>query len=93
LCSGDDRGFKIFFERFQAVLVFIKLIALRIYERILKIVQWQSGQQELKTFNLKMEEYNVTDIVFLQNTGISKIEACFNTEFFSQANNFLSLPR
>uniref|UniRef100_A0A914HG40 DNA damage-binding protein 1 n=1 Tax=Globodera rostochiensis TaxID=31243 RepID=A0A914HG40_GLORO len=43
------------------------LIALRLYEGHLKLIQWQDGR-DLKNFNVRFEDYNVTDVAFLENT-------------------------
>lgn len=45
-----------------------QLIALRLYEGHLKLIQWQEGK-ELKSFNLRFEDNNVTDLAFLEATG------------------------
>jgi hypothetical protein len=40
----------------------------------LKLIQWQEGK-DLKNFNLRFEDYNVTDVAFLENTGnLKKLE-------------------
>ncbi|KAH7729396.1 UV-damaged DNA binding factor (ISS) [Aphelenchoides avenae] len=39
-------------------------IALRLYDGLLKIIQWQDDK-ELKSFNLRFEDHNVTDVTFL----------------------------
>ncbi|KAI1706295.1 mono-functional DNA-alkylating methyl methanesulfonate n-term domain-containing protein [Ditylenchus destructor] len=43
------------------------LIALRLYEGHLKLVQWDDNK-ELKCFNVRFEDHNVTDVAFLENT-------------------------
>uniref|UniRef100_A0A915DD30 DNA damage-binding protein 1 n=1 Tax=Ditylenchus dipsaci TaxID=166011 RepID=A0A915DD30_9BILA len=43
------------------------LIALRLYEGHLKLIQWQDDK-DLKCFNVRFEDYNVTDVAFLENT-------------------------
>lgn len=48
------------------------LIGLRLYEGHLKLIQWQDGK-DLKNFNVRFEDYNVTDVAFLQNTEIPTV--------------------
>nr|CAD2144530.1 unnamed protein product [Meloidogyne enterolobii] len=43
------------------------LIGLRLYEGHLKLIQWKEGR-DLKNFNVRFEENNVTDVAFLENT-------------------------
>ncbi|KAL3068044.1 hypothetical protein niasHT_038034 [Heterodera trifolii] len=43
------------------------LIALRLYEAHLKLIQWQDGR-DLKNFNVRFEDYDITDVAFLENT-------------------------
>uniref|UniRef100_A0A914W414 DNA damage-binding protein 1 n=1 Tax=Plectus sambesii TaxID=2011161 RepID=A0A914W414_9BILA len=42
------------------------LIALRLYDGLLKVVQWEDGR-ELKAFNLRFEDLNIVDVQFLHN--------------------------
>lgn len=41
---------------------------MRLYEGHLKLIQWKEGK-DLKNFNVRFEDYNVTDVAFLENTG------------------------
>ncbi|KAI1708375.1 CPSF A subunit region domain-containing protein [Ditylenchus destructor] len=43
------------------------LIALRLYEGHMKLVQWDDNK-DLKCFNVRFEDHNVTDVAFLENT-------------------------
>ncbi|VDP04978.1 unnamed protein product [Soboliphyme baturini] len=42
-----------------------RVIGLRLYDGLFKVIQWQSESRELKAFNIRFEELNVIDIDFL----------------------------
>lgn len=58
----------------------IQLIALRLYEGHLKLIQWQD-EHDLKSFNVRFEDMSVTDVIFLENTGKNGI--CSETSLMS----------
>uniref|UniRef100_A0A914DYF9 DNA damage-binding protein 1 n=1 Tax=Acrobeloides nanus TaxID=290746 RepID=A0A914DYF9_9BILA len=47
------------------------LLAIRLYDGLLKIIQWEDGR-ELKCFNVRFEDHNVTDFAFLDTGEKSK---------------------
>lgn len=49
----------------------IQIIGLRLYDGLFKIIQWQDDK-DLKSFNVRFEDHNVTNITFLDHTRKSR---------------------